>query len=120
MATPAGKVCPGVTPQEQSFLRRGGTRTTRGKRPLVTEINKISIFRMFVFLSGFMNYEIHSFTYSYLSLDTSNFSLPMKYTATIAMVIGMSDHKNVAEIEFDMALTMTSKIVGGIISRCSG
>ena len=37
---------------------RGGTRTTRGKRPPVMEIDRISIFSMFVFTSGFMNFEI--------------------------------------------------------------
>ena len=39
---------------------RGGTRTTRGKRRPVTEIKSISVFRILVFASGFMNYKIDS------------------------------------------------------------
>jgi len=52
-ATPAGKVCPGVTTQRA--CERGGTRTTRGKRPHVTEIDRISVFKYSCFASDFLN-----------------------------------------------------------------
>ena len=39
---------------------RGGTRTTRGKRRPVTEIDRISVFRIFMFTPGLMKFEIDS------------------------------------------------------------
>ena len=44
----------------ESESDRGGTRTTRGKRLPVTEIDRIAVFRILVFTSGFMNDEIDS------------------------------------------------------------